>query len=468
MATIDVNITGGTYKHKSLPLSAQVTRNWFPQKQDNAAEKSPYILESFPALKLWTATVGNADRGMFEHKGLLYKVTETTLYSIDSNKVVTALGTITGTERCIFFGLGDSVCVVTDGSVYEWDGATLTLATDVDFETPNTGASLNNRAIYDGDDARFGVSNVGDPLAIDGLNYATAESNADNLLRVYVFNQTLYLMGEKTIETWWNSGVGAPPFDRIEDGVMPIGLAAIHSVAQNDKIMYFLADDNQVYAVIGSTAQAVSPHAINRAISEYTTVSDAIGWTMNLQGQDVYVLTFPIEGKTWIYPEGGQWFEWSSGSVGSRSIANSYVFAYRKHLLGDFASGNIYELDFDSYTNNGETIIRTRDTAPLHGGLFGAAGKRIEMNRFELILETGNGLITGQGSDPVIMLSFSDDGGRTFGNEYWGKTGKLGEFQWKVEWFVLGSFTERIIRIKTSDPVYYSIHSAVMDIEIGI
>ena len=456
MPTIEINLTGGTYTHKSLPLSAQITRNWWPQLQDNASTKSPYILESFPALKLWTTTVGNADRGMLEHQGLLYKVTGTTLYSIASDKTVTTLGTIAGAARCILFGFGSSVVIVTDGSVYEWDGS-LTLATDVDFETPNTGAHLNNQAIYDGDGGRFGVSNVGDPI-----------SNADNLLRVYVFDQIAYMLGEKTIEPWWNSGVGSPPFDRIEQGIIPIGLGAIHSVANDDQFMYILGDDSQVYAIKGSTPQVISTQAISRAISEYGTITDAIGWTMTLQGQSMYVLTFPTELRTWIYPAGGQWFEWSSGNTGSRSISNSYAFAYRKHLIGDYTTGNIYELDFNSYTNNGETIIRTRDTAPLHGGLFGAAGKKIEMSRFELILENGNGLISGQGSDPVIMLSFSDDGGRTFGTEMWGRTGKLGEYQWKVEWFVLGSFTERIIRVKTSDPVYYSIHSSATDIELGI
>jgi hypothetical protein len=161
-------------------------------------------------------------------------------------------------------------------------------------------------------------------------------------------------------------------------------------------------------------------------------------------------------------------FEWSSGPDGGRTIANSYAYAFRKHLLGDYSSGNIYELDVDTYTNNGEEIIRVRDTGPLHGGLINAPGKTVEMNRFELIMQTGTGILTGQGSDPVVMLSFSDDGGQTFGTEIWGNVGKMNAKQWKVEWFNLGSFESRIIRVKTSDPVYYSIHSAAADIFVGI
>ena len=468
MVTVPINITGGTAKFKSRALSTQTMRNFWPRFIDEPLAKSPFIVEAFPGLKVFGSTAGNADRGMLEHQGVLYQVAGEKLFSFDSAGTATELGDIPGSERCILFGMLASVVIVTDGSVFEWDGATLTVGTDPDFESPNSGAHLNNQALYDGDSGRFSVSDVGDPLAIDGLNFATAESNADDLIRVFTFDQLAYMFGEKTIETWWNSGIGAPPFDRIEQGIIQVGLDALHSVASDDDFLYWLGDDNQVYRAQGSTADVISDQALTKVISELVTTSDAIGWTLNLQGTWLYMLTFPIAGLTWVLPRDGEWFEWSFGAVGSRSLANSYASAFGKHLFGDFQSGNVYELDFDTFTDNGTTIIRTRDTAPLHGGLVGAPGKRIEMNRFELIMEVGVGLLTGQGSDPEIMLSFSDDGANTFGTEMFGKVGKLGEKIFKVEWFVLGSFESRIIRVKTSDPVFFSIHSAAADIEIGI
>ena len=470
MPTVEINLTGGTYIHKSLPLSAQVTRNFWPQLQEDNSTKSPYVLDSWVGQKSFATVTGNTDRGMLEHQGVLYKVSGTTLYTVASDGTETSRGTIPGAGRCIMEGIGSSVVIVTGGVAYEWNGTTLTTASDPDFETPNSCAHLNNQMLYDGDGGRFASSDVGTPLTINALNYATAESNADDLLRVYTFDQLVYLMGEKTIETWWNSGVGNPPFDRVEQGIMQVGLDAIHSVANDDDHIYWLGDDLIVYAAQGAVKEPISPHAINREIEGFSTTDDAVGWCMNLRGQWFYCITFPVAEKTFVYPKGGEWFEWSSGTEGKRSTANSYAFVYGKHLVGDYTSGDIFELDFDTYTDNGSTIIRQRDTGPLHGGLFGSPGKRIEMNRFELIMETGTGLLTGQGSDPVVMLQFSDDGGKTFQTEMWGRSGKMGEYTgfWKVEWFVLGSFESRIIRIKTSDPVYYSIHSAAADIEIGI
>ena len=469
MPTIPLNVTGASYTSRSRPLSAQRTVNFLPEVQQNASSKSPFVLHSFPGLKAFSVK-GGVDRGIFAHQLSLYHVSELELFSVDQAGGSTLLGTISGTDRCIFAGIGSNVIVVTDGKAWQWNGTTLTQVTDADLETPRSVAHLNNQVLYDGDGGRFASSDVGDATSIDGLNYATAESSADGLVRVYVFKQLVYLFGEETTETWFNSGVGAPPFDRVEGGIIPIGLGAIHSVASNDQWIYWLGDDREVYAAQGAVAQKIATSAISHAIAQYDIVDDAVGACFTWEGQSYYLLTFPNADRSWVFSESNQfpWFELSSGTVGGRSVINGYAKAFGRHFVTDHRNGNIYELDGDTYTDDGATVVRTRCTGPIHGELLGAPGKRLEMSRFELILETGTGLVSGQGSDPVVMLQFSDDGGRTFGTELRGKTGKLGEYQIKVEWHALGSFLERIIRIHTSDPVFFSIHGANADIEAGI
>ena len=464
---VPINLTGGSYKHKSLPLSAQVTRNFWPQLQQDDATKSKYILESFVGTKAFATIDGNADRGMLEHKNILYKVSGEKLFSVTNTGASTELGTISGSGRCVMSGINDNLVIVTEGSVYQWDGATLTLGTDSDFETPTSCAHLNNQMIYDGDGGRFGSSDVGDALIINGLNYASAESNADDLKRVYSFDQLLYLIGEKSTETWYNSGTGNPPFDRVDGDIIQVGTEAPYSVANDDEKIYMLGHDRQVYIMRGGAAESVTPYAVVKEFTSYSQVDDAIGWCMNLYGVWMYVLTFPVAQKTWVLPDGGEWFEWSTGNKGKRSLANSYVFAFGKHLVGDHTSGNIYELDPETYTDVGAPIIRTRHSAPLHGGLIGAAGKSITINSFRLIMETGVGAFSGQGSEPKIMLSLSSDG-KTFGTEIWGDVGRLGDFLYEVRWDMLGAFDSVIFSIQSSDPVYISIHSAVADIEVGI
>jgi len=466
---VPLNITGGSYQSRSRPLSAQVTRNFYPELQDDPFAKEKYVLQPFPGLKLFGSSAG-LDRGMLEHQGVLYKVSGTNFYTVNSSGTHTLKGTVLGSGQCILTGFGSNVLIATlQGLVYQYDGS-ITQITDGDLETPVSVAHLNNQAIYDGDGGRFAVSAVGDATDINGLDYATAETKADDIVRVYTFNQKLFLFGEKTIEPWFNSGVGRPPFDKIEGGVITIGLAARVSVANNDSFMYFLGDDRRVYRISDvADAQPVSNIALSSQFESYGTINDAVAFCFTIQGQNFYHLSFPTEDKTWVYSESvNQWFELSRSSTSGRDLANSHSFAYGKNLVADYRNSNIYEWDVNTYDENGLPLTRERNTSPLTGGAVGAPGREIELNRFELILERGVGLLSGQGSDPVIMLEISIDGGRTYGTEQWGRIGKSGEFLQKVEWFGLGRAAEFVIRIKTSDPVTYSITGANADIEITI
>jgi hypothetical protein len=468
---VPINFTGGSYKHKSLPLSAQVTRNFWPQKQADAKTKSDYVLAPFVGFKEWhnEATYEGADRGMLPHRGALYKVTGNNLLRFDQFGTVTQLGNIPGALRCVLFAAGTSVIVVTGGVAYEWDGSTLNTGNDIDFETPNAGAYLNSRAIYDGDEGRWCCSDTGDPLSINALNYATAESASDDIVRPYVFEQRVYMCGQETIEPWWNSDQGTPPFDRIEQGIMQFGLAGIFAITHNDDFMYLLDDDSQVQAVKGSSAEVVSTPPLTAEIAQYSVKSDCIIWPMTIEGQKLTVYTYPSANKTYIYPQGGEWFEWSSGNEGGRSIANSYAYIFGKHLVADYRNGNIYELDVDTYDELGEPIIRMRDSAPLHSGIVGAPGKNIELNSLEVILEPGIGLNSGQGEDPQLMLRISTNGGKTFGPEITSSMGAMGQYGWVVEFHGLNMSAESyIFRVSISDPVKAVIYSGAVDIEIGI
>lgn len=458
---VPINLTGPSSESRAPFLNNQKTQNLYPEVNDKQ-----FILNSFPVVKAFSTGTG-ADRGMFTHLGILYQVQADSLITIDSAGTRTNRGIITGNARCIFAGIGSNVVIVTNGFVFQWNGTTLTAITDVDLETPNSVAHLNNQVIYDGDGGRWVVSDVGDATSIQGLNYATAESNADDLIRVYVYDQILYLFGDKTIEPWWNSGNGNPPFDRFEV-IISVGLGALHSVARNDNRIYFLGDDRQVYILKNTSVQRISDVNIANQIENLSVTSDAEGHTYTFQGQNFYEITFPTANRSFAYSESvGQWFELSSGSTGGRHITSAYVYVFNKCLASDHRNGNIYELNIDTFDEFGDAIIRIRDSDLLSGDQIRASGKELTMNRLELILETGVGT-TGQGLDPVVMMQFSDDGGRTFSTEMWATVGKAGDFVWKVEWFDLGSFYYRVLRFKMSDPVLWTIRGANADIVIGL
>lgn len=462
-----VNFTGGIYQDRAKTLANELCVNFYPKLiDDNKDVKSKYVLQNWVGLKSFASVnppVAGKGRGLYEHRNVLYHVVGDYLYKILENTTTHILiGIVQGFNPCIIRGFGDGIVIASDGVAFYYDGSALTKITDVDLENPRTLDVLNNQVIYQGNDGRFAVSVVGDATNVPALNYATAESNADKLQRVFCYNQKLFLFGEKTIETWWNSGNGSPPFDRVEGGIIQRGTPAPYSVAGNDTDVFFLTDDRQVYSLSG---QKISTKYLNRIIYDYY-VEDAYGFCMTLEGQEFYVLTFPTENKTFVCPIGGEWFEWSYNN--GKALVNDYAFFDGKHIASSAIDGGLYEVDFDTYTDAGATIIRTRDSQIIHGGLFGKDGKKIFASRLELIIEAGVGLTSGQGLDPEIMMSFSDNGGRTFSTPRRGKLGQSGQFTQRLEWHCLGSFVNRIFRLSISDPVFISIHSAVLDVEVGL
>lgn len=463
MPRLNIALVGQDYQSRTTPLSAQVTQNLYPEPVPNGI--SPSALLAWPGAKLKLAST-QVNRGLHEWKGHVYAVNGTNLVKVDSSYTGTVIGLISGTARCVFAGSSAYLYIVSNGLVWRTDGSTVESVNDSDLESPDSVAFLNSTLIYDGQDGRFVTSDAGDGSAIDSLNYATAEALPDDLIRVYTFNQQVYMMGEKSIEPWYNSGVGNPPFDRVEGGIVQVGIAGVHAVTNTDRAMYFLGHDKTAYRLEGYAPVQVSTVAINNAFESYET-SDCVCFSLKLQGQSFVIYQFPIANKTWCFSETfNTWFELST--EGARHLVNGYVYAFGKHLVSDYRNGNIYEWDLNTYTDNGQPITRLRATQPIYSDGIAEAGKDVFWERLELFINSGNGLVLGQGQNPQVMMQYSDDGGYTWSTELWESAGLLGNYQWRVTWYSLGSSISRIYRFKLTDPIEFHMFKLHADVEVGI
>jgi len=429
--------------------------------------------QSQSALISWPGCVNVAqgvgtDRGLHVFNGVLYQVSGTELQSIASDGTRTTHGSIAGVSRCVFANDSSTLVITTGGPGYLFDGSTVSEITDPDFDNGNSVAFLNSKFIYDANGGKFQVSSVANPGDLPSNNFATAESSPDDTIRVFTYNEKLYLFGTASVETWWNSGTGNPPFDRVQGGTMNVGLAAIHAVTATEDFVYWLGSDRSVYRASAYQAQDVTSLAIANTFEGYADVTDAIMYDATIDGQNFVILTFPTEGATFGFNEKSNgWFQLSTGANEARYIGNSYAEAYGKKLIADKDSGAIHYLDLDTYTDNGAIIRRRRVTQPITGANFGAPGARILMGRFQLMMETGVGLATGQGVDPQMMFEASFDGGRTWTNQDTVQIGRAGETRTKVEWHHLQSGYEIMVRITVTDPVPVNIYSASMDVKVA-
>ena len=77
------------------------------------------------------------------------------------------------------------------------------------------------------------------------------------------------------------------------------------------------------------------------------------------------------------------------------------------------------------------------------------------------------GLNSGQGSDPQVMLRWSDDGGHTFSNEHWKSMGAIGKYGKRTIWRRLGAtmkIRDRVYEVSGTDPVRIYIMGAELAI----
>ncbi len=91
----------------------------------------------------------------------------------------------------------------------------------------------------------------------------------------------------------------------------------------------------------------------------------------------------------------------------------------------------------------------------------------LSINKFQLDVEAGTGLTSGQGSDPQVILQWSDDKGHTWSNEHPTSAGKKGEYRRRAMWWRLGRTRERIFQVSVSDPVRWSLLDAIVNFLTG-
>jgi len=93
-------------------------------------------------------------------------------------------------------------------------------------------------------------------------------------------------------------------------------------------------------------------------------------------------------------------------------------------------------------------------------------GRPFSVNAVEMVMQTGDVPISGQGSDPVIRMSVSKDGGKTYFPEISKKIGKIGEYNNRIAWPSLGRFPRSCtLRFDISEPIKRVFVKA--EVEIG-
>jgi hypothetical protein len=441
--------------YDKAPASTAKLLNCYIEKLPPDA-KSLALLTRTPGIATWASVGTGPIHGMLSALDSLFVVSGTKLYEVDENGAATLLGDIgpvSGTSGIDMDANTDSVVVVNEPHAYYWNGTTFGQITDADFTS--RGAAdvefINNYLLFrEPNSGRFFGADLGSATSFDSLQFATAEANPDEMVGMKVDHVQVIQLGKKSVEIWDNTGSAGFPFERAINGFVEIGCFNGRSVAKLDNSVVWLANDYTVRRLDGVTPVRISNHGIEAAIQN-ATISTASAFSYSQEGHLFYVLSF--NEVTVVYDATTQkWHERQSFGL-DRWSASCHASAYGYELVGSTENGSIGRLDKTTFTEWGNTQRMSWTYQPIY-----ADGVRSVHDSIEVVLKTGVGLTTGQGSDPEMMSDYSDDSGLTWTSLPNKKIGQLGKYRTRVRWRKCGSTdSARVYRKAISDPIEVSV-----------
>lgn len=463
-------ILGSSYVARSVNAADARMVNLFPEIVPEAG-KEPAFLNRAPGLKLEVSVGDGPIRGLWVLAGNLYVVSGSQLYKVTPTYAATLIGSVTGTGPVSMSDNGTQLFVACNGPSFIYNSLTNVFQqiTDPDFPGAVTVGYLDGYFVFNEPNSqKIWVTSLLEGTQIDPLDFASAEGSPDGVVGIIVDHGQLWVYGTNSIEVWYNSGNADFPFSRIQGAFNELGCAAAYSLAKMDNGLFWLGKDargqGMVYRANGYSGQRISTHAIEWHIQQYGDLSDAIGYTYQQDGHSFYVLIFPNADTTWVYDVATQAWHERAGFVNgnfTRHRSNCQAFFNNNVLVGDYLNANIYSFDLDDYSDNGSIQKWLRSWRALPTGQNNL--KRTAHHSLQLDCESGTGLNLGQGSDPQVMLRWSDDGGHTWSNEHWISIGKIGEYYRRAIWRRLGmtmKLRDRVYEVSGTDPVKIAIMGA--------
>lgn len=310
---------------------------------------------------------------------------------------------------------------------------------------------------YGLEDRRFFLSALNSAKLIEGLDFATFEQRAGKHIRIVENAGEMIGFCDKWLEFWRKVENADFPFAPI--AFKARGLLAPDAVVSCDNTLFFPGDDNNIHKLNNYDPQIVSTHEISRLIQEDASPSAIIGFGWDRGGHKFA----NFSGTNWTRCFDAATGVWHSRQSYGRDTwrARNSMSAWGKSIVGDSISGKLFYHDKDTFTEDGQPIIWGVDSPPLHvfpnGGICDAV-------HFDLA--TGYGTLSGQGSNPKVMLEVSKDGGNQFQQYRELSLGIRGTYATRVTARRLGQFGPKgiVFRLRVSDPVVRALVGCDVDV----
>lgn len=479
---------GPSYTARSTAAAAEECINWFAESigsQGSIISSKAYgganalnIKNYFwtPGTALFSALPQGPARGSFIANGRLFAIGGNQLYEVLVDGTFTAMGGIEndGNPASLAFN-SIQVLIVAGGRAYCFTLATNTLL-EVTPQLAGTPVQCDGTDTYFivsfANSNKFQMSQVLDGTTWPGQLVNEVSVFPDNITSIIVNHRELWVFGPKRSQPYQDTG-STEVFDVIPGAMIENGSAATFAVARADNSVFWIGQDERGGRVAwrsnGYIPARISTYAVETDFTTYTAaqITAMTSYAYQDAGHFYWVLYVPGSSWSWVFDIGeGLWHKrakWT-GNAFQAHWGWNHVYAFGKHLLGDWNSGNLYDLSMLNLTDNGGAIRRLRQ-APTVGDEM----KWLSHRQLTIDFDTGQGpqppLVDGAGEprDPQCMLQWSDDRGKTWSNELILNCGQAGNFRVRAVQRRLGRSRYRVYRVSVTDPIKWTIVDAYLD-----
>jgi len=475
------NFVGPAYRTRSLNANCEACINLYLERMGSAAN-SPAQLYSCPGFRTFASATESPGRNIWAQNGRCFEVVGAILYELMSDGSLTDRGTVgSDANPATFASNGDAggqLAICSGDQLHILDLGSNVLTTSLTSGATVVAYIGGYFLVLDAATSTLRVSDLLDGTSFNPANVAQRLQGSDRWVALSV-NQVgglIYLIGSQTSEVWTpdpSAGSGVP-FAPIAGGFLSHGTSAPFSVTNVGGSLVWVEENAQGSRMVvrspeGSVAlEKISTDAIDFALQGYATVTDAVGWSYQDQGHQFYLVTFPSANVTWCFDATEQLWHQRGFWNGPQNRFDAYrpmfhAYAFNKHLVLDRSTGNTYEASTTLYTDvDGTGIRRLRRAQVLTGEDGGRFDRYTFFPTFQITQETGVGIETGQGSDPMVAMRYSNDAGHTFVGPILTPMGKQGQYNARVFWTPTGAARggRRVFEAFVSDPVPWSILGA--------
>lgn len=479
---------GGSYTSQSPNVADLSCMNFYQENTENEPAASKSVLYPTGGLLLFSELVDVPVRGIITAVDRAFAVAGSRFYEILANGTKIQWGIVINDSQLVHMTAGTTQILISSagfGYVFDFSTNTFTqiplgtLLGQISFVAYVDGYFI---ALLDNSN-QFQISQLLNALVWNPADTAKVSVFVGNVLAMIGDHREIWFFGERQTQVYTNTGNALFPFEIIPGAFIEAGIFSPNSLVQLDNSLFWIGGDDRgacvAWRASGYTPTRVSNHAVEFAWQVYlqafgpTGVSGAVAYSFQDQGHSFWQIYFPVPKKTWVFDvatglwhERGTWMSATASFIAHHSWVHTFNFG--KHLVGDWASGKVYDMAIAYYDDDGMEIRRVR-RAPV----VNTEQKYSFHSQIQVYLESGLGPIVplldgaGQPRGPMANLRWSDDGGKTWSNLQAVSAGKIGEYSTRVIWRRLGRSRGRIYEFSVTDPIPWRITDSYLEIEQG-